>query len=139
MRAVLLAVDERNNARRLLGSGSADYSHSCISHALPSDIVGNGTLPPGYVLQHAADWIDAARQALDKAIMKQSQAGNEVISIVGSFQYSILAYIEGNNLRAYAPGIGTDFTACTWLPCLEDGTPLYLVEGDHWLHEPHAW
>lgn len=85
VRAVLLAVDERDDAQRLLGSGSADYSHSCISQKLPSDIVDNGTLPPGYVLQHATDWINAARQALDKAIMKQHQAGNEVMNIVGPF------------------------------------------------------
>ncbi|MBA3847008.1 MAG: ribulokinase, partial [Planctomycetes bacterium] len=34
-------------------------------------------------------------------------------------------------------GIGTDFTACTVLPTLKDGTPLCLIE--RWARHPHAW
>ena len=34
-------------------------------------------------------------------------------------------------------GLGIDFTACTMLPTLADGTPLCLVEDLR--HEPHAW
>jgi L-ribulokinase len=34
-------------------------------------------------------------------------------------------------------GIGIDFTACTMLPTLADGTPLCMVE--EWRNNPHAW
>ena len=84
VRAVLVAADERDHATRLVGSGSANYAHSCISQKLPPDIVNTGELPPGYVLQHAPDWIEAARQALEKAILQQHGTGIANVNIVGS-------------------------------------------------------
>ena len=80
-----MAVDERDHARRLVGSGSANYSHSCITQKLPPTIANSGgdLLPPGYVLQHAPDWVQAARHALDKAISQQRQDGNAAIRITG--------------------------------------------------------
>ena len=84
VRAVLVAADERDHANRLVGSGSANYAHSCISQKLPPDIVKTGELPPGYVLQHAPDWIEAARRALEKAILQQHGTGIANVNIVGS-------------------------------------------------------
>ena len=48
-------------------------------------MVNDGNLPPGYVLQHAPDWIEAARNALGKAILQQRRAENAAINIVGVF------------------------------------------------------
>ncbi|MEW2290935.1 ribulokinase [Streptomyces sp. NPDC047841] len=92
-----------------LASAVHEYTHAVIDERLP----GTGTqLPPDWALQHPNDWRDVLRRAVPEAV---AAAGVDPADIIG---------------------IATDFTACTVLPTLADGTPLAeTVLADR----PHAW
>jgi L-ribulokinase len=93
-----------------LGTGVGEYAHGAIERALPST---GRPLPPDWALQDPADWRAALGTAVRGALL---DAAADPAAVVG---------------------IGTDFTACTVLPVLRDGTPLCEVDG---LRErPHAW
>src|SRR5690606_29585395 len=82
---------------RELGSHVSRYAHGQITHALP----GTGEiLPADFALQHPRDWLDSAADATQNA-MKQASIDPDAII-----------------------GMGVDFTSCTMLPALRDGTPL---------------
>jgi L-ribulokinase len=85
---------------RIAGQASDEYEHGVIDRQLP----GGGELPPDYALQHPQDWLDSAGRAC-RAAMKLAAATPQQIV-----------------------GIGVDFTSCTMLPALADGTPLCLSE-----------
>jgi L-ribulokinase len=70
-------------------------------------------LPPNWALQDPDDYIAVLRKAVPQAV---AAAAVDPASIVG---------------------IATDFTACTMLPLLADGTPLCRL--DAWRDHPHAW
>jgi L-ribulokinase len=93
-----------------VGAAVHEYAHGVIDQVLPT----TGTeLPPDWALQHPGDYIDVLRNAVPEALAASGVDPADVI------------------------GIGTDFTACTILPALADGTPLCLLpelEG-----EPHAY
>ncbi len=92
-----------------LGTAVHEFTHRVVSDALPS-----GTpLPPDWALQVPSDWIDVLRIAVPKA----------------------LAAAEVDPARV--AGIGTDFTACTIIPALADGTP--LCEFPEYAGRPHAY
>ena len=93
-----------------LGTGTADYRHGVIDRTLPGD---DHPLPADWALQDPADWRFALAAAVRGAI---DDAGVSPASVVG---------------------IGTDFTACTVLPVLADGTP--LCEVTEFRNRPHAW
>lgn len=95
---------------RELASATAAYSHGQIIRNLPGKIE---KLPPDYALQHPSDWLDAASQATHSALSE--------------------ARLEGSAVK----GIGVDFTSCTMLPTLGDGTPLCLLEA--FAKTPLAW
>jgi len=102
-----LLVDARGREH---GAAIAKYRHGQITHALP----GTGeTLPPDFALQHPRDWLDSAARACRTAL----RAGA----------------ISPRDVR----GIGVDFTSCTMLPALLDGTPLCLTA--QWAGEKFAW
>jgi L-ribulokinase len=93
-----------------LGSAVHEYSHGVIETSLP----GSGVrLGPNWALQSPADWVDVLRQAVPKAL---AVSGVDPAAVIG---------------------IGTDFTACTVLPTLADGTP--LCEVSELADRPHAW
>ncbi|TDD60853.1 ribulokinase [Kribbella antibiotica] len=93
-----------------LGTAVSEYRHGVIEHRLPgSDI----TLGPAWALQAPSNWRDVLRHAIPEAIAAAGISATDVV------------------------GIGTDFTACTVLPTLADGTPLCEVHG-LWFR-PHAW
>jgi L-ribulokinase len=93
-----------------LGTGVGEYAHGSIERTLPST---GQPLPPDWALQDPADWRAALGAAVREAL---GDAGVDPAAVVG---------------------IGTDFTACTVLPVLRDGTPLCELPG---LRErPHAW
>jgi L-ribulokinase len=93
-----------------LGTGVGEYAHGSIERTLPST---GQPLPPDWALQDPADWRAALGAAVREAL---GDAGADPAAVVG---------------------IGTDFTACTVLPVLGDGTPLCELPG---LRErPHAW
>lgn len=93
-----------------LGTGVGEYSHGAIERALPST---GEPLPPDWALQDPADWRAALGTAVRAALR---DAGAD---------------------PARVAGIGTDFTACTVLPVLADGSPLCEVPSLR--GRPHAW
>jgi L-ribulokinase len=80
-----------------LGSAVHDYRNGVMDARLPAT---GEPLPPDWALQDPEDYRDVLRTAVPAAI---AAAGIDPASVVG---------------------IGTDFTACTILPVLADGTPL---------------
>src|ERR1700712_898579 len=86
------------------------YSHGVISEVLPGHDV---RLPPQWALQSPADYVDVLRTAVPAAVEKAGIDPHDVI------------------------GIGTDFTACTMVPVLADGTP--LCELEQYADRPHAY
>jgi L-ribulokinase len=93
-----------------LGSGLGEYAHGSIERTLPSS---GRPLPPDWALQDPADWRAAIGTAVRAAL---HDAGADPSAVAG---------------------IGTDFTACTVLPVLRDGTP--LCEIPELRMSPHAW
>ncbi len=93
-----------------LGSAEHVFAHAVMSEQL--DATG-APLGLGWALQDPDDYIDVLREAVPAAV---AAAGVDPSAVVG---------------------IGTDFTACTVLPVLADGTPLCRVE--QWRSHPHAW
>jgi L-ribulokinase len=93
-----------------LGTGLGEYAHGSIERTLPSS---GQPLPPDWALQDPADWRTAMGTAVREALR---DAGADPSAVAG---------------------IGTDFTACTVLPVLRDGTPLCEVPGLR--DRPHAW
>ncbi|NMO51851.1 ribulokinase [Actinoplanes sp. TBRC 11911] len=92
-----------------LGSAVHDYPHAVLTEALP-----DGTpLGHDWALQVPGDYVDVLRTAVPQAI---AAAGVDAAQVIG---------------------IGTDFTACTMIPALADGTPLNEVAG--WENRPHAY
>lgn len=93
-----------------LGSAVHEYSHGVIESVLPDSGVRLG---PSWALQSPIDWLDVLRQAVPKALAVSGVDPKKVI------------------------GVGTDFTACTVLPTLADGTPLCVL--DELADRPHSW
>ncbi len=93
-----------------LGSAVHAYTHAVIERALPSS---GQTLPPDWALQVPSDYVDVLRIAVPAALAASGVSAEHVI------------------------GLGTDFTACTVLPVLSDGTP--LCELPEFADQPHAY
>ncbi|MET9912286.1 ribulokinase [Streptomyces sp. NPDC006476] len=92
-----------------LASAEHVYAHAVLDRNLP-----DGTrLPPDWALQVPSDYIDVLRNAVPEALARAGVRPEQVI------------------------GIGTDFTACTVLPVLADGTPLCELPGLE--NRPHAY
>jgi L-ribulokinase len=102
-----LVVRVRDGAEA--GTAVAEYPHGVIDRELP----GGGELPPDWALQVPGDYLDALRRAVPAALRAAGVSAADVI------------------------GIGTDFTACTALPVLADGTP--LCELPEYRGRPHAY
>lgn len=87
------------------------YSHGVISEQLPD---GGPRLPAhDWALQDAEDYVRALDATVPACLKQAGVRGDQVI------------------------GIGTDFTACTMLPCKADGTPLSALA--EFRKQPHAW
>jgi len=93
-----------------LGSAVHEYAHGVLTEALPD---GGTRLPHDWALQVPGDYVDVLRNAVPKALAASGVTADEVI------------------------GVGTDFTACTILPALADGTPLSEVA--EFADRPHAY
>ena len=92
-----------------LGSAVHEYTHAVLTDALP-----DGTpLGHDWALQVPSDYVDVLRTAVPEAV---AAAGIDPARVIG---------------------IGTDFTACTMVPTVDDGTPLNEVAG--WSSRPHAY
>jgi L-ribulokinase len=103
------AVVVRTDDGEEMGTAVHVYRHGVIDHELPGTAE---VLPPDWALQHPDDWREVLRTAVPEAVAASGVDPNDII------------------------GIATDFTACTVLPTLRDGTP--LIEAGH-AARPHAW
>ena len=93
-----------------MGSAVLDYPHGVVDSVMP----GSGRrLPPDWALQVPSDYVEVLRTAVPAAVEAAGIDPGDVI------------------------GIGTDFTACTMVPTLADGTP--LCDTDEFRDEPHAY
>ena len=93
-----------------LGSAVYNYPDGVIDERLPST---GERLPPEWALQNPDDYIGVFKQAVPAALKASGIDPADVI------------------------GVGIDFTACTMMPTLADGTPLCRVP--QWRDNPHAW
>ena len=93
-----------------LGSAVYEYPHGVMDDVLAAT---GERLPPDWALQDPEDYRDVLRHAVPEAV---ASAGIDPAQVVG---------------------IGTDFTACTVLPTLADGTPLCQLP--ELVGRPHAY
>jgi len=93
-----------------LGSSTHDYSHAVMDTVLAAT---GAALPPEWALQVPSDYVDVLKTAVPAAV---AAAGIDPSLVIG---------------------IGTDFTACTMVPTLSDGTP--LNELPEFADRPHAY
>ncbi len=100
-----------------LGSAAFDYPHAVMDATLtagPAAAAGKPVvLPPEWALQVPSDYVDVLKHAVPEALRLSGVSAHQVI------------------------GIGTDFTACTMIPVLADGTP--LCELPQYADRPHAY
>jgi L-ribulokinase len=80
-----------------VGTAVHEYRHGVIDRTLPAT---GEALPPDWALQDPEDYLDVLRIAVPAAV---ADAGIDPGAVIG---------------------VATDFTACTILPALRDGTPL---------------
>ena len=104
------AVVVRVDDGSVVGVGVSEYAHGVIDDVLP---VGGVRLPPDWALQVPNDYVSSMVEAVRAALTDAGVAADDVV------------------------GIGTDFTACTVLPTLADGTP--LCEVAEFVDRPHAY
>lgn len=93
-----------------LGTAVHEYRHGVMDRELAAT---GEPLPPDWALQDPEDYRDVLREAVPAAVAAAGIDPRQVI------------------------GIGTDFTACTVLPTLADGTP--LCEVAELRGRPHAY
>jgi len=86
------------------------YADAVIDALLPTS---GEKLPPDFALQNPTDYIAVFKTAVPAVLAKSDVDPADVI------------------------GVGIDFTACTMMPALADGTPLCTL--DEWKDNPHAW
>ncbi len=92
------------------GSAAVRYPHGQLTDTLPTT---GKKIPADYAFQHPQDWLDASAQAVKQALKVAGSDGSNVV------------------------GIGVDFTSCTMLPALRDGTPLCQVP--RYANDMFAW
>jgi L-ribulokinase len=86
------------------------YADGVISETLPGTDI---RLAHNWALQNPDDWLRSAEKTVTKVMQSGGINSEQVV------------------------GLGVDFTACTLLPTLADGTPLCRL--DDLCKEPHAW
>ena len=100
-----------------VGSAVHEYPHAVMDSSLTvGPAAGSGRpvpLPVDWALQVPHDYVEVLQQAIPAAVRAAAIDPSQVI------------------------GIGTDFTACTVLPVLADGTP--LCELPEFADRPHAY
>src|SRR6476469_651278 len=109
-RAVVVRVSDGAE----LGTGVHPYTHAVLGRAITASLAGTDVpLAPEWALQVPEDYRDVLRVAVPAAV---EAAGIDPTKVIG---------------------IATDFTACTMVPTLADGTPLNEVDG--LADRPHAY
>ncbi len=93
-----------------VGNAVLEYPHAVMDERLAHS---GAALPPEWALQDPNDYVEVLKHAVPAAVRN---AGIDPADVIG---------------------IGTDFTACTVLPVLEDGTPLCQL--NEFIDRPHAY
>ncbi len=93
-----------------MGTATHDYRHGVLDDVLPD---GQTRLGPDWALQVPQDYVDVLKNAVPAALLASGIDPEHVV------------------------GIATDFTACTMVPVMADGTP--LCELAQFEHQPHAY
>jgi L-ribulokinase len=106
-RAVVVRVSDGEE----LGSAVHAYPHAVMDERLTAG--DDRALPPDWALQVPGDYVEVLKNAIPGALR---EAGADAAQVIG---------------------IGTDFTACTMVPTLADGTPLSELEA--FRNRPHAY
>jgi L-ribulokinase len=107
-RAVLVDCEDG----RELGTAVYAYRNGVIDERLPPPH-GDVELEPDWALQDPEDYVRTLQEAVPAMLAETGVDPADVI------------------------GVGIDFTSCTMLPTLADGTPLCLLEDLR--SQPHAW
>jgi len=97
-------------AGRELASAVYVYANGVIDERLPGTDI---RLEPDWALQDPNDYLETLKTTVPIVLRESGVAPADVI------------------------GLGIDFTACTMLPTLRDGTPLCFLP--QWRDHPHAW
>ena len=97
---------------RELGTSVEAYAHGVIDARLPAPD-DDVQLEADWALQDPGDYVASLQVAVRRVLAETGVPADEVA------------------------GIGIDFTSCTMLPTLADGSP--LCELDDLRREPHAW
>jgi len=87
-----------------------EYPHAVMSDTLPDGVT---KLEHDWALQHPQDYIDVLKNTIPQVLCESGAKAEDVI------------------------GIGVDFTCCTVMPVLNDGTPLCFL--DEYKSTPHAY
>ena len=95
---------------REVASAVHRYADSVIDQHLPGTSI---KLEPDTALQNPNDYIEVLKRTVPEAMKLGGVRAEDVI------------------------GVGVDFTACTVLPTLNDGTPVCFL--DQWKSNPHSW
>ena len=103
-----LLVDTANGEE--VATAIHNYADGVVDRFLPRTSIA---LPHDWALQNPADYLAVLGHTIP-----------EVLRISG---------IDPHEVK----GVGIDFTACTFMPTLADGTPLSMVP--RWADRPHAW
>ena len=104
----VLVVDVASG--HIAGQAVQAYRHGVLDTTLPSS---STRLAADYAFQHPQDWLDDLGTACRAAVVQAKVTGDQIV------------------------GIGVDFTSCTMMPALRDGTPLCMVE--KFRNVPLAW
>jgi L-ribulokinase len=100
-------VNLKNGAE--VASAVHNYSHGVMDASLPE----GAALPADWALQHPQDYLDVLRHTVPE-VLRQAGVPAEQVA-----------------------GVGIDFTACTVMPALKDGTPLCFLP--QYRNQPHAY
>ena len=103
------AVLVRHADGKELASAVMEYPHGVMDREL-----WDGTpLPPDFALQHPQDYLDVLADVVPRVLQEAGITTEEIA------------------------GVCVDFTSCTVIPALADGTPLCFLE--KFAHNPHAY
>lgn len=94
----------------MLATSAMDYPHGVMEKLLPDGVT---ELEPDWALQHPQDYLDCVKKILSDIFEETKINPADIV------------------------GVGTDFTECTMLPTLSDGTPLCFLE--EYKSNPHAY
>ncbi len=94
----------------ILATSAMDYPHGVMDQFLPDGVT---RLEPDWALQYPGDYLECASKTVREVLKEADVKPEDVI------------------------GLGTDFTECTMLPTLGDGTPICMLE--KFKKNPHSY